>query len=1114
MGPRGPAPGERTGPGGVGERRELVTGPPGGARPEGLTPRGPQREPGGRREEERRPRGPGGPGVPPGVEEGAFGLVSDVAGQPQIRRKGAADWWAAGEGDALRPGDTVRTGARATLLARFLEGSEIELAPDTEVALGSAAAGAKRPGRVRLTTGDVMVAIQAAGTFEVETPAAVATVKGTRFALRASQASTVLTVLEGQVAFSNEHGAVVVQAQQRSVATTDSGPTGPYRAAGAPEGNVWTSGPGLALYRGAGLYVDARPHTLDEVRSVYERLRTSPETPQLLDEALAPLWWAGKGAYLTGSALQGERWVGGSVRLSLTCARELAATPTRLLDLRRAELGTVHPVSRLPDAEGALVFEVLPGSPAEQAGLQEDDVIVSLSRRPVHDEIQLMDEFWRAGPNGEVEVGFLRAGQPQAVTVAAGAAEPTPQELALVAAFRLLARDRNHVDAQVVVANAQACLGQREQAGAAYERMRSADPLNPVAVNNLGFLAELDRRWAEALLSYETATRWAPDFDGAWANIWGLYRRANMVDESQELRFPLLMAHDGIGEESKWDSRWWLHWDGIVGPRQPDFAQAEDRETIYRMLRENAAKAISFDYATAASAGGLRGLLNAEDGPALGAKGIKLDPANTLGFTGYLQLFQGQYYNGVGNYVGALDCYRRAAALEPEWALPWLRIGRTSTIMGEPADAIRTAYEKAVEIGAAYGGSNTENVCVALEAATVLAQLAEGQGQPQLTQRYAQAVEQLVAQQEAIFAAAEPWALPRNEGLYQMMGRHYVETRNWEGLGQLLEWVRVPSCLPDGWAFLHDLVAPLLKAGEKAQAARVLRLILETPLREDRLPQRSVPALTAAALEMGDAAEPDNAEQILTDLRAALRRVEALRGGDASFLRVGIAQVLLVCGRPQGALVQLEAASGGLAGDTTASTTTRERVLEALGASAEPSDVAARLLTEASGFDEECRQAVRLLARTRPEAGIGPLQAKLGTDWPQAWAQWGLAVLLEAAARTDEALAAARETVAETGPDTEEPYRVLVEVGELLLRHGCAEEASKAFQRALEQPAVRGAWLNRAQGGAQAASAQLKQPLSPEAPPSPAPAEEAGAPAAAEAGNVEEEGGRGESAGS
>ena len=65
----------------------------------------------------------------------------------------------------------------------------------------------------------------------------------------------------------------------------------------------------------------------------------------------------------------------------------------------------------LPDTVGALVEDVMPGSPAEKAGLQPGDVIQRFNGRPVKDTRALRSRLGETDIGGKAELTILRKGQ-------------------------------------------------------------------------------------------------------------------------------------------------------------------------------------------------------------------------------------------------------------------------------------------------------------------------------------------------------------------------------------------------------------------------------------------------------------------------------------------------------------------------------------------------------------------------------------------------------------------------------------------------------------------------------------------------------------------------------
>jgi S1-C subfamily serine protease len=93
--------------------------------------------------------------------------------------------------------------------------------------------------------------------------------------------------------------------------------------------------------------------------------------------------------------------------------------------VRRSKLGvTIQPVTqdlaeslRLPDARGALVSGVEPGSPADQAGLRQGDVIVGLNGSRVTDANALRNQIASTRPESSVTIEWLRGGKTESKSV-------------------------------------------------------------------------------------------------------------------------------------------------------------------------------------------------------------------------------------------------------------------------------------------------------------------------------------------------------------------------------------------------------------------------------------------------------------------------------------------------------------------------------------------------------------------------------------------------------------------------------------------------------------------------------------------------------------------------
>lgn len=84
----------------------------------------------------------------------------------------------------------------------------------------------------------------------------------------------------------------------------------------------------------------------------------------------------------------------------------------RLLGIRTAAVTEeIRRLYNLPTAQGALVAEVLAGSPAHKAGVPLDAVIVEANAKPIHTPMDLAAAVASVGPGNEIELGYLSRGQ-------------------------------------------------------------------------------------------------------------------------------------------------------------------------------------------------------------------------------------------------------------------------------------------------------------------------------------------------------------------------------------------------------------------------------------------------------------------------------------------------------------------------------------------------------------------------------------------------------------------------------------------------------------------------------------------------------------------------------
>jgi hypothetical protein len=143
-------------------------------------------------------------------------ILSIQGGNVDVLKKGAAEWKSAAEGMTLDAGDKVRTDAGGKALITFFEGSTVELEDSTAVTLAELGINADQSTTVKIrqemgeTLSRAKKLMDTADRYEVETPVAVAAVRGTVMYVRVAN--------DGATFVGNVEGAVAVTAQGKTVA--------------------------------------------------------------------------------------------------------------------------------------------------------------------------------------------------------------------------------------------------------------------------------------------------------------------------------------------------------------------------------------------------------------------------------------------------------------------------------------------------------------------------------------------------------------------------------------------------------------------------------------------------------------------------------------------------------------------------------------------------------------------------------------------------------------------------------------------------------------------------------------------------------------------------------
>ena len=93
----------------------------------------------------------------------------------------------------------------------------------------------------------------------------------------------------------------------------------------------------------------------------------------------------------------------------------------------------------VPEGQGAQIGLLLPGSPAEKAGLRVDDVITEIDGKPVADALSLRNQTFTLEAGKQVPIKFVRGGKEQTLTVTIAEMPADP----ILASFGFSVKDGN-----------------------------------------------------------------------------------------------------------------------------------------------------------------------------------------------------------------------------------------------------------------------------------------------------------------------------------------------------------------------------------------------------------------------------------------------------------------------------------------------------------------------------------------------------------------------------------------------------------------------------------------------------------------------------------------------
>lgn len=162
--------------------------------------------------------------------------VLNVSGDVRVKKSGSDNLQKLTLADAVTVGDTVQTGANSVAKLKFADGSISTLQPNASLTLVTSHQYAGKGNyevKVKLSSGRTEFIANPQhlqdNNVEVETPTAVAVVRGTEFRVGAENAKTIEETLQGLVAFSSGGQEVAVAEQFGTVARAGEPPLAPQK---------------------------------------------------------------------------------------------------------------------------------------------------------------------------------------------------------------------------------------------------------------------------------------------------------------------------------------------------------------------------------------------------------------------------------------------------------------------------------------------------------------------------------------------------------------------------------------------------------------------------------------------------------------------------------------------------------------------------------------------------------------------------------------------------------------------------------------------------------------------------------------------------------------------
>lgn len=161
------------------------------------------------------------------VPPGAAAEILNLQGTGEQRPGGAPDWKPARVAQPLAAGDYVRTRESSRMALLFADQTQVRLNQNTVLQVKGVATPAQPTTTLLLEAGRAWAQTRRApgSRLNLQTPAATAGIRGTDWDIEVGpDGKTLLTVLSGQVEFSNEQGSVLVASNEAAVAEVGKAP--------------------------------------------------------------------------------------------------------------------------------------------------------------------------------------------------------------------------------------------------------------------------------------------------------------------------------------------------------------------------------------------------------------------------------------------------------------------------------------------------------------------------------------------------------------------------------------------------------------------------------------------------------------------------------------------------------------------------------------------------------------------------------------------------------------------------------------------------------------------------------------------------------------------------